>query len=116
MNCEIFEKNESLIDFFINSLQLMLLDPEYPLINQGEEGNSLYIVKTGECQVFIKDPIEKKDIYVRSLRNSQFFGEFSLLTMQPRSASVRPKNYAIVGQVQREKFDEMTFMFPELTS
>jgi len=65
--------------------------------------------------VFIKDPIEKKDIYVRSLRNSQFFGEFSLLTKQPRSASVRPKNYAIVGQVGREKFEEMVFMFPELT-
>lgn len=114
LRCDIFEKNGPLIDFFINSLQLQLLDPEYPLINQGEEGDNFYIVKNGECMVFIKDPIEKRDIYVRSLKNSQFFGEFSLITKKPRSASVRPKNYSMVGQVGREKFEEMLFMFPEL--
>lgn len=31
--CELFDKNAALIDFFIKSLQLMLLDPEYPLVN-----------------------------------------------------------------------------------
>jgi hypothetical protein len=31
--CQLFEKNKALIDFFIKSLQLMLLDPEYPLVN-----------------------------------------------------------------------------------
>lgn len=112
--CEIFEKKSTIIDFFIRSLELRLLDPEFPLINQGEEGDYMFIVKSGECQVFIKDPIEKKDIYVRSMRNSKFFGEFSLLTKQPRSASVRPKSYAMVGQIGREKFEEMIFMFPEM--
>jgi len=33
MNCEIFEKNISLVEFFINSIELQLLDPEFPLIN-----------------------------------------------------------------------------------
>jgi len=61
-------------------LQLLLLDPEYPLINQGEEGDTFYFVKNGELQVFVKDPIEKRDIYVRSLRDGEFFGEFSLVT------------------------------------
>lgn len=80
MNCEIFEQNKALIDFFIKALQLRLLDPEYPLINQGMEGDTFYFVKNGELQVFVKDPIEKRDIYVRSLREGQFFGEFSLVT------------------------------------
>lgn len=31
-NCYIFEKNQSLIDFFVDSLELQLLDPEFPLI------------------------------------------------------------------------------------
>ena len=99
----------------MGSIELQLLDPEFPLINQSEDGEYIYIVKSGECQVFIKDPVEKKDIYVRSLRNSQIFGEFSLLTKQPRSASVRPKNYAMVGQVGRTKFEELIYMYPELT-
>lgn len=47
-NCEIFERNATVIEFFVNSLELRLLDPEYGLINQGEEGNHMYIVKSGE--------------------------------------------------------------------
>ena len=33
MACSIFEENKPTIDFFIKSLDLQLLDPEYPLIN-----------------------------------------------------------------------------------
>ena len=32
------------------------------------------------CSGDFKDPIEKRDIYVRSLGDGQFFGEFSLVT------------------------------------
>lgn len=112
--CEIFENHKPLIEFFIQSLDLRLLDPEFPLINQGEEGNTFYFVRSGELQVFVIDPLAKRDVYVRSLHGGSFFGEFSLLTGQPRSASVRPKSYAKVGYFGREKFEEMVFMFPEL--
>jgi len=104
-NCSIFEKNRPMIDFIIKSIDLQLLDPEFPLINQGEGGNTFYIVKNGELQVFIKDPIDHKDLYVRSLKAGSFIGEYALLTHQPRSASVRPKSYAMVGRVDKEKFD-----------
>jgi len=33
LQCSIFEKNKTVIDFFIKALQLLLLEPEYPLIN-----------------------------------------------------------------------------------
>lgn len=59
------------------------------------------------------DPIKKKDVYVRTLKGGEFFGEFALLTGQPRSASVKPKSYAKVGYFAKEKFEEMVFMFPE---
>ena len=65
-------------------------------------------------QVFVKDPVDKCDIFVRNLKPGQFFGETALITKMPRSASIRPKNYAVVGKVKSEKFDEMLFMFPEL--
>ena len=84
------------------------------MVNQGEDGDTFYFVKTGELQVFVKDPIEKRNIFVRSLRPGDFFGEYSLITKQARSASVRPKNYAMVGYLAQEKFEEMIFMFPEL--
>ena len=66
--------------------------------------------------MYIKDPIEHKDIYVRTMKNSHIFGEFALLTGQPRSATVKPKGYAIIGQISKEKFEEMMYMHPSLKS
>lgn len=78
--CSLFDQNLALIDFFIKSLQLMLLDPEYPLVNQGEKDNRFFFIKHGECEVFVKDPISKRDSLVRTLKGGHFFGEVSLLT------------------------------------
>lgn len=58
----------------------MLLDPEYPLVNQGENDNRFFFIKAGECEVFVKDPINKRDTLVRLLKSGSFFGEVSLLT------------------------------------
>ena len=108
-----FEGSKPLIEFFIQSLDLRLLDPEYPLINEGEEGNMFYFVRSGDLEVFVTDPVKKKEVYVRTLKGGQFFGEFALLTGQPRSASVRPKSYAKVGYFSKDIFEELIFMFPE---
>ncbi len=63
----------------------------------------------------MKHPIEKKEIYVNNLKGGEFFGEFSLLTQKPRSASIRPRTYSMVGYLTLEKFEEMIFMFPEIS-
>lgn len=78
----------------------MLLDPEYPLVNQGEKDNRFFFIKSGECEVYVKDPITKRDSLVRCLKGGNFFGEVSLLTGQQRTASVRPKIYAMIGFFQ----------------
>ena len=66
--CEMFEGSKPLIEFFIQSLDLRLLDPEYPLINEGEEGNMFYFVRSGDLEVFVTDPVKKKEVYVRTLK------------------------------------------------
>jgi len=59
---------------------LLLLDPEEPLINQGETGENFYFIKEGDLEVFILDPVDKKDVYVKTLKNGEFFGEYALIT------------------------------------
>lgn len=49
-------------------MDLRLLDPEYPLINEGEEGNMFYFVRSGDLEVFVTDPVKKKEVYVRTLK------------------------------------------------
>ena len=73
----------------------------------------LFFVRSGDLEVYVIDPVKKKEVYVRTLTGGQFFGEFALLTGQPRSASVRPKSYAKVGYFDKSRFEEIVFMFPE---
>jgi small-conductance mechanosensitive channel len=57
-----------------------------PIVRKGQEGNSMYIVIRGGVSVQINDGGVIKT--VNSLGENDFFGEMSLLTGQPRSATV----------------------------
>ncbi len=59
-----------------------------PVVRQGEEGDSLFILKEGLLSVSIaSDGIESM---VGQILPGNFFGEMSLLTGAPRSATVTP--------------------------
>ena len=53
------------------------------LITEGEPGNKLYIVETGELEVTINGD------YIRTMTVGSMLGELALLYDAPRSATVR---------------------------
>lgn len=53
-----------------------------PIIQEGEDGNSLYMIAKGEVE------IRKGDRQIRTLGRYEYFGERSLLFSEVRSASV----------------------------
>jgi len=58
------------------------------VVKQGEVGNSLFLVLGGSAGVHIKIPDDGREVTVGHLQAGDFFGEKSLLTGEPRSASV----------------------------
>jgi CRP/FNR family transcriptional regulator, cyclic AMP receptor protein len=56
------------------------------LFQTGEPGESLYIVRSGEIELFIKDTAGQK-IVLNVVRSGEMFGELSLLDSGPRSAT-----------------------------
>ncbi len=57
------------------------------LVEQGDEGDSLFVIKSGQARVDVRD--ERGQVTtVAYLGPKEFFGEMSLLTGQQRSASV----------------------------
>ena len=56
------------------------------LFNIGDQGECLYIVKTGEVELFIKDTAGQK-IILKIAETDDLFGEISMLDNKPRSAS-----------------------------
>ena len=85
-----------------------LYDVEYGLgeiiCREGETGNTLYVLRSGVVEV-LTHGTRGEERHVADLTAPAFFGEMSLLTGEPRSATVRAKSDARVLVVEREGFD-----------
>jgi CRP-like cAMP-binding protein len=57
------------------------------ICRQGESGNTFYIIKNGVVRVSAVDG-QGENVFSNHLLSGEFFGEFSLLTGEPRSATV----------------------------
>jgi CRP-like cAMP-binding protein len=73
------------------SLTILRLKDGEVVMRQGEAGDSLFLVASGELRVFVETPGGTKD--VAHLFENTLFGEMALITGQPRTASV-----AVVGE------------------
>jgi CRP-like cAMP-binding protein len=73
------------------SLTILRLKDGDVVMRQGEAGDSLFLVASGELRVYVQTPNGPKD--VAHLFENTLFGEMALITGQPRTASV-----AVVGE------------------
>src|SRR5436305_4793345 len=67
-------------------VDLIKLDDNQTLFRAGEPGESLFLVRSGEIELFIKDTTGQK-IILDITRPGDFFGEIALLDAGPRSAT-----------------------------
>lgn len=84
------------------------------IVRQGDAGDSLYIVYSGACDVEISSAtgsISK----VATLLPPAFFGEMSLLTGEPRSATVRAHGDTTVFSIGKALFRGVLVNQPEVS-
>jgi cAMP-dependent protein kinase regulator len=77
------------------------------IITQGEEGDVLYLVDSGEldCEKVFKagDP----PTYLKTYKPGESFGELALLYNAPRAATIRAKTDSILWALDRECFNNI---------
>jgi small-conductance mechanosensitive channel/CRP-like cAMP-binding protein len=83
------------------------------IIYQGEPGTSMFIITEGEVTVSVKAP-EKERVQLRRLQVGEYFGEMSLMTGEPRSATVTAIAETRVFEVTRTSFREILEQQPSL--
>jgi CRP-like cAMP-binding protein len=76
------------------------------LVEEGEPGDCLYAVGRGRVVVYTRptDDLQKARadrVYVAALSEGDFFGEFSLLTRSPRSATVEALTNVVLLKIDR---------------
>lgn len=73
------------------------------LVDQGEKGDSLFIIKSGHVGIYVKGE-DGNSVYVARRVANEFFGEMSLLTGEPRSASVIAETETEVIIISKDAF------------
>jgi hypothetical protein len=69
-------------------LRLLTFDPGDLVLHQGDEGDRMFVIASGRCKVFMKEPGGRRRILVSVLGEGAFFGEMSLLRDEPRHETV----------------------------
>ena len=71
----------------IRGLNLLSFGSGEILVSEGEPGDSLFLLTTGRCRAYVRNP-QGKNVEVRQLQEGDFFGEISVLSGKPRTATV----------------------------
>ena len=88
--------------------------PHTVLFSQGDPGDAYWLLISGEVRVYIFTH-EKNEVELARLQTGDGFGEMSLLTGEPRSASVETLCTTRFLVIRKNDFDNVVSTSPALT-
>jgi CRP-like cAMP-binding protein len=88
------------LEFVADRLLTRPLAAGATVFEEGEPGASLFIVRTGTLLVFHRGPEGAPPVKLIRLGPGDFFGEMTLIEMQPRSATVRTESDAVLLELR----------------
>jgi CRP-like cAMP-binding protein len=84
--------------------------PGEAVLTEGQKGDGLYVVLSGRCSV-VKGG---RPIPGVQLKEGDVFGEMSLLTREPVSATIQANGRVIVLRLPRKQFNEVIMTHPQV--
>jgi len=98
------------------SLEVKEMKPGEILFREGDLGEHLYVVMSGELEVLMGEG-RPDELILNVLSEGEYLGEMSLIMPGGhRTASVRARGDAVLLSMSRSKFAEMTLRHPELST
>ena len=85
------------------------------IVTEGEPGSSLFLIVSGHVKVFTKDE-NGGHIPLAQLGPGDFFGEVSLLTGRPRTATITAREPVMAIELAKESIDRIAETHPEVRS
>jgi len=85
------------------------------IINEGDVGDSMYVVVSGKLKVFLSDD-EGKEIIINMMGPGEYFGELSLFDDSQRSASVMTTESTQLSIISKVDFDACLARHPAIAN
>ena len=83
------------------------------VVSEGEPGNSLFVLTTGALKAFVRDR-GGRNVLVRELPEGSFFGEVSILSGRPRSATVTCVSHCELLELDLPALQEIVAAHPHV--
>jgi cAMP-dependent protein kinase regulator len=83
------------------------------ILSEGQKGDGLYLILSGRVKI-LKLKGETKQVVVARLKEGEVFGEMSLLSNAPVSATVTAEKRSIILRLPRKAFAEVLSTHPQL--
>ncbi|MDI7183273.1 cyclic nucleotide-binding domain-containing protein [Leptospira santarosai] len=98
----------ALVTTLVFSLKHHIFLPGDIIFRKGDIGHNLYILSEGKVEILSKNDAE----VIATLSEGQFFGEFALVTEEPRSATVRSVGISELYTLSKEDFLRVLNLYP----
>jgi uncharacterized membrane protein len=77
------------------------------VFSQGDQGSSMYVVRSGSVQIYLPSADKAKPpVVLKDLLTGEYFGELAIFDDKPRSASVRALVDTVLLELTREELGE----------
>ena len=97
----------------LSALNRMTFPAGHRIISQGNEGDRLFILQHGSCEVNLE---KNKDLHVVGhLKPGDVFGELAVITGDCRSANVDTLTEVVVWSLEKERLEQIAHSCAELT-
>jgi CRP-like cAMP-binding protein len=97
----------------VRGLQLRTVDPGDIVLTEGEPGQSIFIVATGQMKVFIRNATGH-DVPLCGLSEGAFFGEISALSGRSRTATVTAAAPSVLLELDQPALEVITRAHPRV--
>jgi tetratricopeptide (TPR) repeat protein len=98
-------------DALIREMELESHDEGSVIISEGQPGSSMYVIASGEVKVFTL-AAAGSTVYLARLGEGDFFGEVSMLTGKPRTATITASQRTELLRLDKEKLDNALATYP----
>jgi cAMP-dependent protein kinase regulator len=96
----------------VKEMDLEQHDEGAVIISEGEPGTSMYVIASGEVKVYTRGSGKGGSVYLAKLGEGDFFGEVSMLTGKPRTATITAASQTELLRLDKDKLDNALARYP----
>jgi len=105
--------SQSDIDLLMSHAKTRSYKKNNIIMTEGDETNSLFMVKSGRVKIFVSDE-EGKELTLNMMKTGDYFGELSLMDGLPRSTSAITVEPSELLVIQKADFEKVLESNPEI--